>query len=264
MPEGHTIHRAARDHHKLFAKQTVAVSSPQGRFADSAARLNGQQFVKAEAYGKHLFHWWEDGSIVHIHLGLFGKFRVQKTDEPEPPRGEIRMRMEAPKATLDLSGPTECLITTEDHRDQILQRLGPDPLRTDADPELFYRRVAKSSARIGTLLMDQSVAAGIGNVYRAEALFVNGIHPNRLGKALADGEREALWATMVSMLSDGVRSGRIITVDKQDLDVPRSKLKRGDANYVYHRDHCFRCGSAIQKWDLQGRWCYACPSCQPA
>jgi endonuclease VIII len=262
MPEGHTIHRAARDHHKLFAKQVLAASSPQGRFSQSAEQLDGQQFMKAEAYGKHLFHWWSNGAVVHIHLGLFGKFRVQKTDNPEPPRGEIRLRLEGPMATLDLSGPTACEIVTEDDRDRILNRLGPDPLRSDADPELFFKRVAKSPARIGTLLMDQAVTAGIGNVYRAEALFVNGIHPERLGKSLTSEEREALWATMVSMLNDGVRSGRIITVEQADLTVPRSKLKRGDANYVYHREHCFRCGTPVQRWDLQGRWCYACSSCQ--
>jgi endonuclease VIII len=262
MPEGHTIHRAAKAQHKLFAQKLVEVTSPQGRFSESAALLSGQTFVKAEAYGKHLFHWWSNGSVVHIHLGLFGKFRVQKTEEPEPPRGEIRMRMVASEATLDLSGPTMCAIVTEDDRDRVIDRLGPDPLRADADPELFYRRVAKSPARIGTLLMDQAVTAGIGNVYRAEALFVNAIHPERVGKSLSSDEREALWATMVSMLNDGVKSGRIITVDQSELDIPRSKLKRGDANYVYHRSNCFRCNTAVQRWDLQGRWCYACPTCQ--
>jgi endonuclease VIII len=262
MPEGHTIHRHARRHHQHLAKQPVAVSSPQGRFAESAARLDGMTFVKAEAYGKHLFHWWEDGSVVHVHLGLFGKFKTQKTDEPAPPRGAIRMRLSAPSVTIDLSGPTACELVTRAEYDAVVARLGPDPLRKDADPEPFYRRVARSKAQIGTLLMDQSVISGVGNIYRAESLFVNGIHPERLGNSLSDAERSALWATIVGMLNDGVKAGRIITVDKSELSVPRSKLRRGDANYVYHRPTCFRCGTPIRRWDLQGRWCYACPTCQ--
>jgi endonuclease VIII len=262
MPEGHVIHRLARSHHKLLAKQQVTVSSPQGRFSESAAYLDGRTFVKAEAYGKHLFHWWDDDSVVHIHLGLFGKFRTQKTDEPAPPRGQIRMRLSAPMATIDLSGPTQCAIVSSDDRDAVIERLGPDPLRKDADPQAFYRRAGKSTARIGTLLMDQSVISGVGNIYRAEALFVNAIHPDRLGKSLTDDELIALWATIVDQMNDGVKSGRIVTVDPVELGIPLSKLKRGEANYVYHRHECFRCNTPIHKWDLQGRWCYACPTCQ--
>lgn len=262
MPEGHTIHRAARQQMRHLTKRPLRVSSPQGRFADAAVVLDGQRIDRVEAYGKHLFQWWEDGSVVHIHLGLFGKFRLQATPEPEPPRGAIRLRLMAPEATLDLSGPTACALGTEDDRDRIVARLGPDPLRKDADPARFVRRVEASPARIGTLLMDQSVVAGIGNVYRAEALFVHGIHPERRGRELDTATIEMLWDTLVTMLRDGVRSGRIVTIDSAELDRPRSKLRRGEANYVYHRSHCHRCGIAVTRWDLQGRWCYACPACQ--
>lgn len=68
MPEGHTIHRVARDHQKWFAGQALAVTSPQGRFAEDAPLFDGKRLVRVEAYGKHLFYWWEGTDLLHIHF----------------------------------------------------------------------------------------------------------------------------------------------------------------------------------------------------
>ena len=89
MPEGHTLHRLAHAHRARFAGHQVAVSSPQGRFAD-AALVDGRVLDEVTAHGKHLFAAFGD-RIVHVHLGLFGK--VQEGDGPPPPPvGEVRMR----------------------------------------------------------------------------------------------------------------------------------------------------------------------------
>ena len=93
-------------------------------------------------------------------------------------------------------------------------RLGPDPLRADADPKLAIDRIRRSRQAIGTLLLDQSVLAGVGNVYRAEALFVHGIHPARPGNATDPTELAELWATIRRMLAAGVNANRIVTVDE--------------------------------------------------
>ena len=74
MPEGHTIHRIAKDHSPLLVGRPVAVSSPQGRFAADAALVDGVVLDRIEPYGKHLFYWWANGLVGHVHLGLFGKF----------------------------------------------------------------------------------------------------------------------------------------------------------------------------------------------
>ena len=217
-----------------------------------------------ESYGKHLFYWWSNGDIGHVHLGLFGKFRVSKGPEAPEPVGMVRMRMQTELATIDLAGPTDCTIGTREDRAAILARLGPDPLRRDAKPEVAIARMAKSKQPLGALLLDQKVLAGIGNVYRAEALFVNGIHPSRPGAATDVVELQALWNTMTAMLRKGVKENRIITVDPRDLDLPKGRrLRRGEATYVYHRDRCLRCGTVVQTVALAGRPCYFCPTCQP-
>jgi endonuclease VIII len=260
MPEGHTIHRIAKDHSPILTGRPVAVSSPQGRFAPDAALVDGVVLDRIEPYGKHLFYWWNNGLVGHVHLGLFGKFRVHRGDGVPEPIGQVRMRMTTDLGTIDLAGPTDCSIASADERDSIIARLGPDPLRRDAKPELALR---KSAQPIGALLLDQKVMAGVGNVYRAEALFTNGIHPERPGKDLTEDARRAVWDTITAMLKQGVKDNRIITIDRKEFPMPKGKARRGDTTYVYHRDICLRCATPVRTVELAGRDCYYCPTCQP-
>ena len=267
MPEGHTVHRIAQDHGALLIGRRVAVSSPQGRFQTDADRINGCTLDDLEAYGKHLFYWWSNGEIGHVHLGLFGKFRIHRgvcpTSAPEPV-GQVRMRLQTDAATIDLAGPTDCSVGTPDDRDRIVQRLGPDPLRADADSAVAIARMARSKKALGALLLDQAVLCGVGNVYRAEALFVNGLHPLQRGIQTSAAELHALWNTVVAMLRKGVIDNRIVTVDRRELDLPKAKrIKRGEATYVYKRDRCLRCTTPIQVIEVGARACYFCPTCQP-
>jgi endonuclease-8 len=272
MPEGHTIHRIARDHNDLLAGRTIRVSSPQGRFATDAQRVDGAVLEHIEPYGKHLFYHWSTGEVGHVHLGLFGKFRVQRAEHSPDPVGQVRMRLQTDHArgqtpgviTVDLSGPTACTIDPPSVRRQILARLGPDPIRARSRPDRMIERIARSTRGIGDLLMDQSVLAGVGNVYRAEALFVIGVHPLRPGRACDEVELRALWATVRGMLRQGVRDGRIVTVRRSDLGLsPRARIPRRDATYVYKRDRCLLCGDAIVRTPIANRTCYHCPTHQP-
>lgn len=262
MPEGHTIHRIAKDHTPLLVGPPVQVTSPQGRFAGDAALVDGARLLRIEAYGKHLFHWWDNGLVGHVHLGLFGKFRVHRGGDHRDPVGAVRMRLRTDLATIDLAGPTDCSIGTADDRDAIVARLGPDPLRRDARPEAAFRRISRSTQAIGALLLDQKVLAGVGNVYRAEALFVHGIHPSRAGRDLATDELAALWATIVTMLRQGVKDNRIVTVDRRLHPVPKGRARRGETTWVYHRDTCLQCGTPVATVTLAGRPCWYCPECQ--
>lgn len=261
MPEGHTIHRAARDQSLLLAGAPIAASSPQGRFTEGAAHLDGRPLTAIDAYGKHLLYRFGDDVLLHVHLGLFGRFFMHGTDAPAP-RGAIRLRLEGHGGVVDLRGPTACELLDQDDEQRLLSRLGPDPLRADARPDLAWDRIHRSRRPIGALLMDQSVMAGVGNVYRAEALHVNRIHPERIGTSISREEFDALWATSVRMLRDGVKSGRIVTVTAEDAGKPRSRLRRGERTYVYRQENCRSCGSAVANWDLAGRRAWACPACQ--
>lgn len=205
-------------------------------------------------------------ATLHVHLGLFGKFTRSAAPGPVPPKDTIRMRITGAKWTVDLTGPTDCRVIEPDEELVIRSRLGPDPIRDDADPERAWERIVKRKSTIGEALMDQKVMAGVGNVYRAESLFVHGIHPMRAANTVSRWEFDALWATIVAMLRQGVEDARIITVSGNELaDFGRSRksIKSKEAVYVYKKDACRRCGTPIDRWDLAGRWAYACPTCQP-
>ena len=262
MPEGHVTHRIVKDHTPLLVGGPVSVSSPQGRFAADAALVHQQPLQRMEAYGKHLFYWWANGHVGHVHLGLIGKYRVAVGPDA-PVLGQVRMRLETDRATIDLMGPNECSIITPDDRDAIVERLGPDPLRRDAKPALAIERMAKSKQPIGQLLLDQKVMAGVGNVFRAEALFALGIDPRRPARDCTADELAAVWEMVVAMLRQGVKDNKIITIDRREFKVPKGPTKRGETTYVYHRDICLRCGTPVQIAELGGRACYYCPGCQP-
>lgn len=133
MPEGHTIHRLAQDYLGAFGGRAARITSPQGKFSDAAALLDGSVLTTAEAHGKHLFLGFRDADWVHIHLGLFGKVGFGATPAP-PPTDTVRLRLVNDTAHVDLRGPTTCALITDDEKGAIHDRLGPDPLRPDADP----------------------------------------------------------------------------------------------------------------------------------
>ena len=253
MPEGHTIHRMARDHAKWLGNQSVTMSSPQGRFDEGAARLNGWVFRRAFAHGKHLFYVFEGNQaqpvLVHIHLGLFGRFRKRK------------LRMQTDTAILDLSGPTCCEVMTQEQADAKCAQLGPDPLRSDGDVDLFVQRLSRRRIPIAAALLDQKVIAGLGNIYRADLLYAHRVDPLTPARDLERATVEALWNTSVWWLELGVRANRIITVlPESPKRLPR--LKRREALLIYGKSHCPECGDQVQKSQVGNRTLYACQRCQ--
>ncbi|WNG85913.1 zinc finger domain-containing protein [Mycobacterium sp. ITM-2016-00317] len=267
MPEGHTLHRLARQHQRRFGRAPVIVSSPQGRFDDGAAAVSGRVFKKAGAWGKHLFHHYEGGRVVHVHLGLYGAF----TEWPLPedgtmpvPVGQVRMRMLGAEYGTDLRGPIVCEVIEEPEVADVVARLGPDPLRADADPSLAWRRITKSRRPIGALLMDQTVIAGVGNVYRSELLFRHRIDPFRPGTTITADEFAELWTDLVALMKVGVRRGKIVVVaPEHDHGAPSYREGR-PRTYVYRRagEPCRVCATPVRTVELEGRNLFWCPTCQ--
>ena len=297
MPEGHSIHRLARQFSSAFAGERLRVSSPQGRFAAGAARLDGHVLEAAEAHGKQLFLRFDHDLYLRIHLGLYGAFdfggdetfagassigaprrvgerEVAADDDgagyagPPEPKGAVRVRLVSAHGWADLRGPTACEVVTGAERSAVLARLGPDPLGPDAGAlaaaEEFVRRVRSKGSPVGLLLMNQEVLAGVGNVYRAEVLFRQGISPWRLGRDVAVAEAEALWADVVALMRDGVRQGRIITTEPGDRRDRTEPVPVTEAHYVYKRtsEPCRRCGTPVAGTEMGARKLYWCPVCQ--
>jgi len=164
----------------------------------------------------------------------------------------------------DLVGPTRCQLIDGDQRAQILARLGPDPLRRGADPSVAFRRLSSSRQPVAALLMDQSVVAGIGNVYRAEFLFRAKLDPFRPGVDVPLETWDGIWSEARTFMRAGVRSGRIITTDLADREHHGRIVRPTDSHYVYRRtgQWCRRCHTNVRSMELVGRNLYWCPTCQ--
>jgi endonuclease-8 len=269
VPEGNVIHHQARRLGRAFSGHSIRVDSPQGRFAASAARVDGQVVRKVEAHGKHLFIGFANRLWIHVHLGLFGKWQIGAGGEPAV-IGEVRLRLMSESAYAELRGPTVCELLTDDERRAAIRRIGPDPIRRDAEPERAWARVHRSAAPIAAVLMDQHVFAGVGNIYRAEVLFRHGINPYRSARDIDREQFDEIWSDLVVLMKKGTRKGRIDTVRDEHLPKAMGRPPREDRHggevYVYRRDGrpCHLCGTEVLMADLQGRKLYWCPTCQSA
>lgn len=292
MPEGHSVHRLARQFGSVFSGERLAVSSPQGRFTAGAALLDGATLRSALAHGKQLFLRFDGDRVLRVHLGLYGAWtfggdatfrgassigaprRVGESEQPAdddgappayagPPEpvGAVRVRLVSAHGWADLRGPTACEVITTAEEKVARAKLGPDPLQPDADGSVFGRKVMSSITPVGIQLMNQGVIAGIGNIYRAEVLFLQGINPWRPGKQLRDDEAAGIWADTVRVMKNGVREGRIITTT---AEARQGRPKRSAPNYVYKRtgEPCRRCGTPILTAVMAARNVFWCPRCQ--
>jgi len=334
MPEGHSVHRIARQFARNFVGRPVGASSPQGRFAEGAAVLDGREMLSAKAVGKQMFLEFEGDTWLRVHLGLYGAWgfageilvdptiasangRMGQTNQrgtefaddenailddagensltsigaprrtrvhvrmseqtkgladegedwPPPVVGQVRLRLLTSSTCADLRGPTACALQTPDEMLATVAKLGPDPLVGDPaeGEERFVRIVRRKPTAIALLLMDQSVVSGIGNVYRAEMLYRARVNPHTPGRDVPEEIVRELWRDWVRLLSIGVETGQMMTMDDLTPEQYRAAMaSRDDRHWVYHRAGlpCRVCGTEIALEELGARKLYWCPFCQ--
>ncbi|WP_456847011.1 Fpg/Nei family DNA glycosylase [Cellulomonas sp. P5_C6] len=309
MPEGHTVHRIARQLTLDLVGRRLAVSSPQGRFGAGAARLDGQVMVSADAVGKQLFCTFEGGDVLRVHLGLYGAWdfygaltpvtegafavgsmgaprlrrsvrmgedeRENPADEgglvatfPPEPVGQVRVRLASAETVADLRGPSACEVLDPADAAAAIDRLGPDPASTDdldRAGDVMVERLTARNVAVGQLLMDQSVVAGIGNIYRAELLFRARLDPHTPGRRVPREVARALWDDWAVLLADGIRTGVMIT--REDLSPAareRALTDPAERHWVYHRtgEPCLVSGNPVVVEEMAARKLYWCPTCQ--
>jgi len=203
--------------------------------------------VKIEVHGKNMFYFFGNKGggatlAVHIHFGMAGAFAVYKGEEPET-TGNTRLRLEASGTAAHLSAMTVVHGTPEQLYETIVKKLGPDPLREDADPERLVGSCATAKKPVGTLLMDQSCCAGVGNIYRTEALYEAAIHPNQPATTLSRVEVLNLWAVVVKQMQAGFKTGSIWGTKSSAFCYGCTKSA---------------CGGTVRSWSMGGRTVYAC------
>lgn len=143
---------------------------------------------------------------------------------------------------------------------RVTSRLGPDPLRPDADAAAALAALASDPRPVGTLLLDQTVVAGVGNVFRNEALHDVGVDPRLPSRELSAAQLADLWRVLQSMMSRAVQDGRIITVAAAAGPAP----PESESRRVYQQERCRDCGAPVTVTKVGGRTAYFCPVEQPS
>ncbi len=223
--------------------------------------IDGRRPEGFTSRGKHLFGHW-DGVILHVHLGLIGSF----AHSVEGADGTCRLRLESETARWDLRGPQTCAIIDPAGHDAIVAGLGPDPLGRSADPGRFIERMRSTKRPAAAALLDQAIVAGIGNVYRCELCFLAGVDPEVPADSVDVDRLTEMWERIRDLMRLGVRTGRIITRDPDEVGGARRLRYLDDDSrlYVYKREGepCHRCGTEIRVARIGGRSCRSCPTCQ--
>lgn len=270
MAEGHTIHALA-ERLAVFAGHQVSSGSPGFRFP--AHVFDGRVLTGAQAYGKNLLVTFEDcPATAHIHLGMDGSFGVRRRGagfSGGAGRRDAAWRLTSSTHVAELMAPRLARALTAEGVRELLARLGPDPLRPEGDPASAVGRIARSDAPLAALIVDQSVIAGIGNVYRAEILYRLRLNPLAPGRSVGESEVRAIFTEAAKLLAVGVRAGRILSHELQVREARRmiaagQRIPRMTAmRYVYGRDGmpCRTCGTTIQTRQL-GQQLWWCPVCQ--
>jgi endonuclease-8 len=265
MPEGDNIHAHARELAPLLVGRPLTAVFSRGV---EMRGLRGRAVSDVTAHGKHLVIAFDEGSAVRVHLGIAGGWR-RLVRASTPALAQASLALVTAEVTLVADARTiewtRARLAAGGHA---LRRLGPDLLgdAPDLDDVLVRARRPEHSARpIGELLIDQSVASGLGNVYKCELLFLHGVHPWTRVDALDDATLRALFADGVRYLRANVGRARTLTADQSRGQRPM----RGRGRYwVYDRWRraCYRCGTAIEQRRMGPglRPTFFCPRCQPA
>jgi endonuclease VIII len=253
VPEGDTIHRAARRMNAALGGRKLELAdapNPRSPLHARAAELEGRTFGCAEAHGKHLLVHVSDGLVVHSHLGMNGRWWI--TADGRLPYGRPWLRLASGRAIAAQTGGKVLRLVSESRarNDPVLAQLGPDPLRPAFDLADAAARLRELGAgrELGVALLDQRVIAGLGNAIRVEACFAARISPWRRVDELSDAELKLVVAEGERIMRASIAKGRR----------PRSI-------YRAERSGCPACGGRVESRGQgdDNRTAYWCPRCQP-
>lgn len=275
MPEGDTIHRAARTLHLALAGREVVrfdTAFAQLAVVDDQTPLRGRIVERVAAVGKHLLMYFSGDLILRTHMRMHGSWHIYRPGERwRRPRRDMRVVVatDAYDAVAFNVPVAEFRTAATLQRDDAIQALGPDLLDPDVDLDEAARRVrALGDLPLGEALLTQRAVAGIGNVFKSEVCFEAGISPFVPVSSLDAG-------AVRKVLDIARRQMRLNVSADADRDVPRppgrrttGRMRPSEGLWVYGRagEPCRRCGTAIslRKTGVDARLTYYCERCQLA
>jgi formamidopyrimidine-DNA glycosylase len=232
-------------------------------------RLGGRKVIEVARKGKFLAAPLDDGQILIAHLGMSGRFTVGDPDEDEPAHTHFRTRLDDGREVRFIDPRTfgfVAVFTDDEIAESGFSRLGPDAWEATPDVDDLAKTLARRTAPIKALLLDQVVVSGLGNIYADEALHIAGIHPLRPGGEVSQEELGRLRAAIRSVLVTAIDNGGTSLDDLAYLLPDGRAGENLERLLVYGRDElpCLNCGTPIERVVIRARSSHFCPNCQPA
>ncbi|MEN9245110.1 MAG: DNA-formamidopyrimidine glycosylase [Thermostichales cyanobacterium SRBZ-1_bins_19] len=247
----------------ILRPQTVAYPDPGG----FVRGLVGRRFCLWRRRGKYLLASLDDGSCLGVHLRMTGQLLWLVADEPLSAHTRLRWLCEGGECRFvdQRTFGQVWWVPGGQQPEQVISglgSLGPEPFDPQFSPAYLQERLQRSRRPIKSALLDQTLVAGIGNIYADESLFLSGIHPLTPALHLSLGELETLHRVIGEVLRAGIRERGTTFSNYRDLQGVNGNYQ-GQA-WVYDRagDPCRVCGTGIVRIKIGGRSAHFCPTCQ--
>ncbi|MGI8587899.1 MAG: Fpg/Nei family DNA glycosylase [Chloroflexia bacterium] len=281
MSEGPEVHRIAqRQDEQLAGADLIEVETnlrkARGWMERHPGALTGRRIERVTACGKHILWYMDDGLWFHFHLLMFGKWEYHPADAVVPYDRTTRAQIRTSNALLALCNGQVFDIGIGDPYAELptLAALGPDMCAVPFDRDEFIRRLLRPQHHaqgIGVVLLDQTVANGVGNYLKAEIMFECRLDPWRTVGALTSAEIDCI-ADAVPLVAQRALANRGWTVPDDLRELIEAGVVpggRGKRHWVFRRTNqpCHRCGGKIRQKRQgpgEGRWTFWCETCQPA
>ena len=257
LPEVETIVRALAPRLERRRIRDVQFYSKQIlRHCDTdAGFLHGQRIDKVERHGKFIVLRLNHGHLV-IHLGMTGQLLF---DTPRTPYTRAIFTLDDSTLMYEDIRMFGAIEWSRELSERV-ERLGPEPFAVSAGE--FHARLARRNAPVKSVLLDQRVVRGIGNIYADEALFRARIHPRTRARRLRRERAERLHAAVVEVLLEAIRHRGSSVSDYRDAEGRQGEFQSFHRVYGREGERCIVCGSPIKRIVLGGRGTHYCPRCQ--
>ncbi len=233
------------------------------------SKLESQKLTKIVRRGKYLIFTLDSGDLLVIHLGMSGQLlRAANKDEVvKHTHVVITFTQHGQLRFVDPRTFGEMFVTTvDDITDQVVElaNLGVDPVEQPMSWAQFGEMLRSHSMKLKNFLTDQSILAGVGNIYADEILFDSGLRHDRLSDSLSTQEIRRLYRSVVSVLHDAIKYGGSTLDDEGYVDIHGKSGEYQDHHQVYNRykEACHRCRTPIDKTKVSNRTTFFCPGCQ--
>jgi formamidopyrimidine-DNA glycosylase len=273
MPELPEVETMVRDLAARVVGRTIsAVEAPftgtvrYPDFPEFVQRVAGRTITRVSRRGKYAIFALDSGDALIVHRGMTGSLLLRPTDAPLEPYVRLIFRLEdGTELRFDDArkfGKAFVMRESGDERPLPWQRMGPEPLSPDFTPDYLASALSRRSAPIKSLLLNQEIVAGLGNIYVDESLYRARIHPLRRAGTLGPDEINRLYEAIRQVLDAAVRSRGTTFNSYRDIEGREGQYQSTLSVFRKTAQPCPTCGTPLERIVVGGRGTHFCPECQ--